>query len=119
MTDIKVNFAMPVDITMTDEAWEVFKKCTTFLQGIEDKKERDRLLKTLQRSFDTLGRFKAKVYQDFAPLSFYWRETVGNINLRGFEGGLIFHGQHDNGGDGGAPTFSVCLTKTSGWSIHT
>jgi hypothetical protein len=34
-------------------------------------------------------------------------------------GGLIFHGKHDNGGDGGAPTFSVNLTPTSGWSVHT
>ena len=34
-------------------------------------------------------------------------------------GGIIFHGQHDNGGDGSAPTYSVCLTTTDGWSIHT
>lgn len=34
-------------------------------------------------------------------------------------GGIIFHGRHDNGGDGGAPTFSVCMEPTNGWSIHT
>jgi hypothetical protein len=34
-------------------------------------------------------------------------------------GGLIYHGKHDNGGDGGSPTFSVCLEPTNGWSIHT
>jgi len=34
-------------------------------------------------------------------------------------GGLIFHGKHDNGGDGGAPTFSVNLTPTTGWAVHT
>ncbi len=36
-----------------------------------------------------------------------------------YNGGLIYHGPHDGGGNGGAPTFSVCLTPTSGWSIHT
>ena len=34
-------------------------------------------------------------------------------------GGIIFHGTHDRGGDGGAPTFSVNLTPTVGWAIHT
>jgi len=36
-----------------------------------------------------------------------------------FNGGLIFHGPHDNGGDGGAPTFSVNLMPSHGWNIHT
>lgn len=34
-------------------------------------------------------------------------------------GGLLYHGAHDNGGDGGAPTFSVNLISEQGWSIHT
>ena len=36
-----------------------------------------------------------------------------------FNGGLIFHGPHDNGGDGGAPTFSVNLGVGYGWAMHT
>lgn len=36
-----------------------------------------------------------------------------------FNGGLIFHGKHDNGGDGSAPTFSVNLSPVNGWSVHT
>jgi hypothetical protein len=39
--------------------------------------------------------------------------------VKWFNGGLIYHGQHDNGGDGSAPTFSVNLTPQYGWSIHT
>ena len=54
----------------------------------------------------------ALLYNDFAPLSFGW--TGG-----GMTGGLIFHGPHDRGGDGGAPTFCVNLGNTHGWSIHT
>ncbi len=36
-----------------------------------------------------------------------------------FVGGLIYHGEHDRGGDGEAPTFSVNLTPQNGWSVHT
>jgi hypothetical protein len=39
--------------------------------------------------------------------------------VKWFNGGLIYHGRHDGGGDGGAPTFSVNLTPQYGWSIHT
>ena len=58
---------------------------------------------------------------DFAPLSFAFAiYTVKDGKEKvWFNGGLIFHGKHDNGGDGGAPTFSVTLTPHSGWSIHT
>lgn len=59
------------------------------------------------------------LYPDFAPLSLFWewREIkTGRVIMCG---GFIYHGKHDNGGDGGAPTFSVSLTPQSGWSIHT
>lgn len=62
---------------------------------------------------------EVELYPDFAPQSFYWvwrNLETGNIIMNG---GLIYHGKHDNGGDGGAPTFSVSLTPQSGWSIHT
>lgn len=64
------------------------------------------------------------IYTDFAPLSFEFvkvyykngRDYKGDFMSNG---GIIFHGKHDNGGDGGAPTFSVCLEPVNGWSIHT
>jgi hypothetical protein len=34
-------------------------------------------------------------------------------------GAAIYRGAHDEGGSGGAPTFSVSLTPVKGWSIHT
>lgn len=69
------------------------------------------------------NRVKTKCYlfSDWAPYSFsFVMKTVedGKENIW-FNGGLIYHGPHDNGGDGGAPTFSVCLSPTDGWSIHT
>jgi hypothetical protein len=45
--------------------------------------------------------------------------TVNNLKNPWMHGGLIYHGPHDNGGDGSAPTFSVNLTAIDGWSIHT
>jgi len=39
--------------------------------------------------------------------------------ISGIHGGLIYHGPHDGFGDGGSPSFSVSLSKSQGWSIHT
>lgn len=58
-----------------------------------------------------------RLFKDFAPHSFeFIRLRDGE---RVYNGGLIFHGPHDGGGNGGAPTFSVSLTPVDGWSIHT
>jgi hypothetical protein len=59
------------------------------------------------------------ISNDFAPRSFYFEKhsTIDGHYIS--NGGIIFHGKHDRGGDGGAPTFSVCLEPTNGWQIHT
>ena len=65
------------------------------------------------KCWEVLERLKVtNVYLDFAPMSFMWQGA-------GMIGGLIFHGPHDRGGDGGAPTFSVNIDKSYGWSLHT
>ena len=67
------------------------------------------------------GDTRCTLFKDFAPQSFEFlleRQVDGEWR-RMFNGGLIYHGQHDRGGDGGAPTFSVTLNPTKGWSIHT
>lgn len=56
-----------------------------------------------------------ELYKDFAPYSFSF--VVFRNGVRTFNGGLIYHGF--DGGSGGAPSFSVTLTETDGWSIHT
>jgi len=60
---------------------------------------------------------KVFLYKDFAPLSFYFEVIDADRQI--LNGGIIYHGSHDRGGDGGAPTFSVNLTPTQGWAIHT
>lgn len=63
--------------------------------------------------------YKVSIYTDFAPKSFYFvRER--NDKFAG-NGGIIFHGHHDNGGDGSSPTLSVSLSNNSEphWEIHT
>jgi len=68
-------------------------------------------------------KMRVRLYCDFAPHSF---EFVKEVMYEGdkdwtfqFNGGIIFHGDHDNGGDGGAPTYSVNLSPQDGWSVHT
>jgi len=65
------------------------------------------------------GDTEVRIYSDFTPYSFswVWHHLKENRNLT--VGGMIYHGKHDGGGNGSAPTFSVCLEPTSGWSIHT
>jgi hypothetical protein len=90
-------------------------------------------VQTLKRCFDRMnqwienrpGNIRVALYKDFAPYSFQF--SLQKNDKFGHEsgwttimnGGLIFHGSHDNGGDGSAPTFSVNLTPVDGWSIHT
>lgn len=95
----------------------------TVLQFAEETGQIDQLLKELC-SLPTWfgGKAYAHLYSDFAPYSFFWtlnteREpTQANFIMNG---GLIYHGSHDRGGDGGAPTFSCNLTPMNGWAIHT
>lgn len=68
-------------------------------------------------------KMRVRLYRDFASQSF---EFVKEIMYEGeekwtfqFNGGIIFHGPHDNGGDGGGPTYSVNLSPQDGWSVHT
>jgi len=68
------------------------------------------------------GRTRCVLATDFAPFSFFFRMQIRREDGEyedWFPGGLIYHGPHDRGGDGGAPTFSVNLIPVNGWSIHT
>ena len=65
-----------------------------------------------------------ELYDDGTPYGFYFviqKRRDDNTYHPWFNGGLIFHGPHDGGGDGGAPTYSVSLagTKEQRWEIHT
>lgn len=79
----------------------------------------------LKSALDYLDNFAGKdntvcvLSKDFSKHSFEFVIRKKDSGATWFNGGLIFHGSHDNGGDGGAPTFAVCLEPTYGWSIHT
>jgi hypothetical protein len=76
------------------------------------------LAETLERLSRLAGQGRAKLFRDFAPHS--WEFVIFRQDGESrFNGGVIYHGPHDRGGDGGAPTFSVSLTPCEGWSIHT
>jgi hypothetical protein len=94
------------------------------LAEIKAYASRHDLIESFNRTFARLEHYSQKgcevnLYSDFAPLSLYFEITRdGQFVLNG---GFIFHGPHDGFGNGGAPTFLVCLApeKEAGWSIHT
>ena len=68
------------------------------------------------------GKTRCLLCRDFAPYSCsFVMEVLGDDGQyrRWFNGGLIFHGPHDNGGDGSYPTLSVTLNPVHGWQVHT
>ena len=95
--------------------------------------ERTGQTKSLQENLDYLGSYacnsgrqtRCLLFPDFAPESFFFRMELKQENEPDteykpwFSGGCLYHGPHDGHGSGAAPTFSVCLTPTDGWSIHT
>ncbi len=88
-------------------------------------------MEQLQQKLDYLGTYadhekegltKCVLSSDWAPYSFSFlmmkKDTAGEYQPW-FNGGLIFHGSHDGGGNGGGPTFAVCVNPVDGWSVHT
>lgn len=62
------------------------------------------------------------IQKDFSPHGFVWcvlKADDGGLWRQKYSGGLIYHGPHDNGGDGGGPTYSVNINGVTGWSVHT
>jgi len=79
-------------------------------------------LNSYANSEDDPNNTKCMLYKDWAPYSFGFtmlKKNKAGEYVRWFNGGLIFHGSHDNGGDGSYPTLSVNVSPQNGWSIHT
>jgi len=87
-----------------------------FAKSINDTSLQDCIdrLNAIDKNCDT----ETTVMEDYAPRSFYFERYDKEKNFRG-NGGIIFHGHHDGYGSGSVPTFSVTLTPTKGWCIHT
>lgn len=69
------------------------------------------------RNVDRKQGSETKIYHDWAPYSLYFERVYKDSSK--INGGIIYHGSHDGYGSGSAPTFSVCLSGSKGWSIHT
>ena len=98
-------------------------KCPEHLQAVRDFADKTNQRAQLEQCLIDLTAYltdlwMVDLYSDFAPYSFFWSQ-YNTAGQRGLSGGLIYHGQHDGGGNGGAPTFSVNLMPMSGWAIHT
>lgn len=96
------------------------------LQSIKAFAAQHDKLEQLQEQLDYLANYgqqetKCILLPDFAPqsLRFVMQRKDGDDWKHWFNGGLIFHGNHDGYGSGAAPTFSTCLQPTDGWAVHT
>jgi hypothetical protein len=95
--------------------------------GLSEKKNEDDN-SSLKSRLDYLDHYggddntRVHLGRDFAPYSFSFvierKSAAGDWRCL-FEGGLLFHGAHDGGGNGSAPALAVCMTPTTGWSVHT
>jgi hypothetical protein len=98
--------------------------CPDLLEKVRSFADRTNQRTAFENKLEDLTRYKrdgwtVDLYEDFAPYSFFWVEYEPATKQRGLIGGLIYHGAHDGGGNGEAPTISVNLTPCTGWSIHT
>jgi hypothetical protein len=103
---------------------QLIVKCPEHLQAVREFADRTGQRAQFESRLSDLYRFTSAegytimLYEDFAPMSFYWEEIAPN-SKRAMNGGLIYHGLHDGGGNGDAPTFSVSLEPCQGWAVHT
>jgi hypothetical protein len=94
------------------------------LDQIRSFAKMNNLLENFNNTFSRLEYYANKgytvtLYADFAPLSMEF--FIYDNDRLILYGGFIFHGPHDEYGNGGAPTFSVCIDPDDkpGWRIHT
>ena len=103
LTDGKLDEALKYAKSIKDDS---LQKCLDRIKHYEDEH------KKVNNDIET------DIMTDFAPSFYFVRyNTVTESFIS--DGGIIFHGKRDNGGNGSSPTFSVNLTPTNGWAIHT
>ena len=100
---------------MKDQSNGKLKECITFARQIKDPSI-IHCLKRLKRVDANVGS-ETTIYPDWAPHSLYFVRKYKDGSKT--DGGIIYHGSHDGYGSGAAPTFSVSITGSQGWSTHT
>jgi hypothetical protein len=95
-----------------------FKECYDLAKKLRLKSSLNGCMKSLTNIAKN-GKGKIHLYKDFAPFSFYWTAIRDEDGHCFFNGGVIYHGSHDNGGDGSYPTLSVSVSPSQGWQVHT
>lgn len=101
-----------------------YEAVLAFADKVELRGELDEQLRFLDvyAEHGNRGVTRCRLGKDFGAHSFSFvmeRRGADGEYHQWFLGALIFHGPHDNGGDGSYPTLAVCIEPTVGWSIHT
>jgi hypothetical protein len=116
-------FNKPYLVIESEYAEKRLNECIEFINTKRPDLEKNFTQQFFRKHWETQGSIptRTRIMWDFAPLSFYFiKEVLINGKWeRDYNGGIIFHGSHDGGGNGGAPTFSVNLTPVDGWATHT
>lgn len=111
---------MNVDARRNKIVWTNKDHARKVFQFAKRTGQTSNLKKNIKTLLSIAKNMMCEVYMSYDdPQSFYFLFRRGPKGKVLMNGGLIYHGSHDGGGDGSAPTFSVCLTPTTGWSIHT
>lgn len=107
----QIHYTMAT-ITFTSGALERYNKCLVFTEAKGDK--------TLSSCINRLAQWEGEIHisKDYDEMSFTFHQVYPD-GRQGLFGGIIYHGARDGYGSGQGPTFSVCLTPTEGYQIHT
>jgi hypothetical protein len=88
-------------------------KCEDHYKEVQEFARKNNLFDNLTEQVARLMKMgDIELYKDFAPYSFYF--VCFNNGKRTLEGGLIFHSTEAD-----KENFSVTLSPTHGWKIHT
>lgn len=102
-----------------------------YFEKVQEFAKENGLDKKLQETLSYLDGYAGRdrtvceLSRDFAPQSFrfaMYQNKEGKDPAYWFNGAVIFHGPHDGGGSGGAPTYSVCVSSEDEkphWQVHT
>jgi len=95
-------------------------KLQEIIHFAQENRIADQFINVLARFYQHLANgCTINLYADWAPYSLGF--SVMRDGKLSFNGGIIYHGPHDNGGDGSMSTLSVSMDNDSKphWSMHT
>lgn len=104
----------------TSRVTEQLEEARAFADKIGKRAQLETRLSYLD-NYASPKRTRCVLAPDRAPYSFSFTMQLdrGAGWTHWFNGGLLYHGPHDDHGSGSPPTLAVTVTPTTGWAVHT